>query len=437
MLNLQHSLQRAAFGLEDDGLIAERAQARERVLRGPAVIEVRDLHKSFRIPDRRATTISERVAHPWRQVEYRELKALRGITFEVHQGEFFGIVGRNGSGKSTLLKVLASIYRADSGRIRMAGRLAPFIELGVGFNPELTARENVELNGVMMGLGRREARRRLDSVLEFAELAEFVDLKLKNYSSGMMVRLAFAVMVQADADVMLVDEVLAVGDAAFAQKCTDVFREKRAAGKTLILVTHDMASVQAFCDRAMLIHDGEQRYLGDPEEAALRYYRLNFAGAHDPGGTDGAGPDVNVVDAWLEDLDGTRRENIEQGQGFRFKLSVQAQRDLPAATLGFELLNVDDVSVLGFGEALARDDGTPIPLRAGDCVHVSAELDGTLVPGRYSVLCSVSRSRDRGDDALRDLRVIDFLVTGSDPMPGMVFVRASVQATVEDGPRAA
>jgi ABC-type polysaccharide/polyol phosphate transport system ATPase subunit len=241
-----------------------------------------------------------------RQIEYRELKALRGISFDVHQGEFFGIVGRNGSGKSTLLKVLASIYRADSGRIRMAGRLAPFIELGVGFNPELTARENVELNGVMMGLGRREARRRLDSVLDFAELAEFVDLKLKNYSSGMMVRLAFAVMVQADADVMLVDEVLAVGDAAFAQKCTDVFREKRSAGKTLVLVTHDMASVQAFCDRAMLIHDGEQRFLGDPEEAALRYYRLNFAGGHDPGGSDGSGPDVDLVDVWLEDLDGRR-----------------------------------------------------------------------------------------------------------------------------------
>ena len=146
------------------------------------------------------------------------------------RGEFFGIVGRNGSGKSTLLKIMSSIYRADRGRIRMAGRLAPFIELGVGFNPELTSRENVVLNGVMMGLARREAQRRLDAVLDFAELRDFSDLKLKNYSSGMMVRLAFAVMVEADADIMLVDEVLAVGDASFAQKCMDVFREKRARG---------------------------------------------------------------------------------------------------------------------------------------------------------------------------------------------------------------
>ena len=140
----------------------------------------------------------------------------------------------------------------------MAGRLAPFIELGVGFNMELTARENVVLNGVMMGLSRREAGAKLDEVLEFAELEEFVDLKLKNYSSGMLVRLAFAVMVQADADIMLIDEVLAVGDAAFSQKCMDVFQERRDAGKTIVLVTHDMATVQGLCDRAMLIHDGEQ-----------------------------------------------------------------------------------------------------------------------------------------------------------------------------------
>ncbi len=226
-----------------------------------------------------------------------------------------------------MLKVLASIYRADAGTIRMAGRLAPFIELGVGFNPELTARENVALNGVMMGLGRRDAARRLDSVLEFAELGEFVDLKLKNYSSGMMVRLAFAVMVEADADVMLVDEVLAVGDAAFAQKCTDVFREKKSAGKTLVLVTHDMATVQAFCDRAMLIHDGQQRYLGDPEEAALRYYRLNFTG-HGASSPRTAAPvsvpDINVslIDVWIEDEAGERVDNVEQGRNFRFKLLV-------------------------------------------------------------------------------------------------------------------
>ena len=256
---------------------ADSASRRARLSREPVLIEVRDLHKTFVIPDQRLDTFKERVVHPLRRMQYRELRALREISFDVAPGRVLRDRRAQRVGQEHAAEdAWPSIYRADAGTIRMAGRLAPFIELGVGFNPELTARENVELNGVMMGLGRREPRRRLDSVLEFAELQEFVDLKLKNYSSGMMVRLAFAVMVEADADVMLVDEVLAVGDAAFAQKCIDVFREKRDAGKTLVLVTHDMATVQAFCDRAMLIHDGEQRFLGEPEEAAMRYYRLNF-----------------------------------------------------------------------------------------------------------------------------------------------------------------
>jgi ABC-2 type transport system ATP-binding protein len=431
VLDLQHSLQRAAFGLEDDGLLAQRSSQRAEILHGPPVIVVTALNKTFRIPQGRPTTVAGQLRQPLRRLSYRELRALRGISFEVHRGEFFGIVGRNGSGKSTLLKILASIYKADSGRIQTAGRLAPFIELGVGFNPELTARENVELNGVMMGLGRREARRRLDTVLDFAELREFVDLKLKNYSSGMMVRLAFAVMVGADADIMLIDEVLAVGDAAFAQKCTDVFREKRAAGKTLVLVTHDMATVQAFCDRAMLIHDGEQRYLGEPEEAALRYYRLNFAGHSEPAA--GAHEDVGIrlLDVWLQDLGGRRLTDVQQGQTFTLRLVAQATRHLPAPSIAFELLNVDNVPVLGFGKALEDADGVAQPIAAGEQLRVAVEINTQLVPGRYALLCSLSRSRTRSDDALRDVRVVDFLVKGTDPMPGMVYVRARVHTQLE------
>src|SRR4051812_12234857 len=213
-------------------------------MQAPVVIEARGVSKTFRVPDQRIDSLKERVTHPFAQIHHRDLRALRDVSFDVRRGEFFGIVGRNGSGKSTLLKILASIYAADRGTIRMAGQVAPFIELGVGFNPELAARENILLNGVLMGLSRREAARRHDAVLDFAELRPFADLKLKNYSSGMMVRLAFAIMVQADADVMLIDEVLAVGDAAFAQKCMDVFHERRRAGRTVVLVTHDMASVQ-------------------------------------------------------------------------------------------------------------------------------------------------------------------------------------------------
>jgi hypothetical protein len=196
-----------------------------------------------------------------------------------------------------------------------------------------------------------------------------------------------------------------------------------------------MAAVQAFCDRTMLIHDGEQRYLGDPEEAALRYYRLNFADARDPThpGADGFGPDVAIVDAWLEDLHGRRTDDLEQGEGFQINLIVEARAHLPAPGIAMELLNVDDVSVLGFGESLERDDGSPTPLYPGERVRMTAEVDRALVPGRYSILCSMARSREKGDDALRDLRVLEFLIKGRDPMPGMVMVRANVRAELEHG----
>ncbi|MEA2377161.1 MAG: type transport system ATP-binding protein [Thermoleophilaceae bacterium] len=433
MQNLQHALQRAAFGLEEAGAAERAERSRERAL-GPTVIEVRDVQKVFRIP----TRDPNRGGWPaLGRRQFRELRALRGVSFDVRQGEFFGIVGRNGSGKSTLLKILASIYRADGGRIRMAGRLAPFIELGVGFNPELTARENVALNGVMMGLSRREASSRLDSVLEFAELGDFVDLKLKNYSSGMMVRLAFAVMVEADADIMLVDEVLAVGDASFAQKCMDVFREKRRAGKTLVLVTHDMAAVQSFCDRAMLIHDGELRYIGDPEETTLRYFRLNFGTADDTNGQPqtGAVPDADVklIDVWLEDNTGQRVENVEQGQPIHFNLIAQAREELVKPSFIFEFLNVDGVPVFGFGEDLTDEDEGPDRVPAGGQIRISAAIDGRLVPGRFSINCSVSRNRTPGDLAMRDVRLLDFLVRGTNPDPGMVSVQTDLVATVEPG----
>src|SRR3954447_19056926 len=404
---------------------------------GPVVIEVRGVEKSFRIPQDRIDSLKERAAHPLARMEYREQRALRDISFDVREGEFFGIVGRNGSGKSTLLKILASIYRADAGRVRIAGRLAPFIELGVGFNTELTARENAVLNGLLMGLTLREARRRLGAVLEFAELEDFVDLKLKNYSSGMMVRLAFAVMVEADADIMLVDEVLAVGDASFGQKCLDVFRSKKRAGKTLVLVTHDMGAVQSFCDRAMLIHDGEMRYIGDSEEAALRYFKLNFPAADGQEGSSSEGA-VGLVDAWLENQAGERVEAVEQREAIGFNMVVEARAELSGPFFGFQVLGVDRVPIFGFGKTLEDERDEPQLIPAGRRLKIAARLENPLVPGHYSISCSVSRGRAHGDLALRVPELLEFDVRWPGDVPvaiedhevGMVSVIENVQATL-------
>jgi ABC-type polysaccharide/polyol phosphate transport system ATPase subunit len=427
------------MSFDDHAGVALASPDRTRAVQRRVVIEARAVEKTFRIPHVRVDSIKERVSHPFSLRDYRELHALRNTSFDVNEGEFFGIVGRNGSGKSTLLKILASIYRADGGSVRIAGRLAPFIELGVGFNPELTSRENVVLNGVLMGLSRQEAARTLDTVLDFADLRDFIDLKLKNYSSGMMARLAFAVMVEADADIMLIDEVLAVGDAAFAQKCMDVFRQRRAAGKTIVLVTHDMSTVLEFCDRAMLIDDGEPRYIGDPEEAALRYYRLNFGGptVASAGLQEVWSPDVNVrlIDAWLESDAGERIDNVQQGEPIGLNVIVEARHDLAMPVFALHFQNADGVEVFGVHRMLRGDDGGPAPLGAGQRVRISGKVENPLVPGRYFVTCWVSRTRSEGDFAMQTLRLLDFYVYGTRPGPGSVTVQADVEAVLEPAPR--
>ena len=234
------------------------------------------------------------------------LRAVEDVSVTIKPGEFFGIVGRNGSGKSTLLKCLAGIYALDKGDMYVRGRLAPFIELGVGFNPELTARDNAIINAIMLGLTRTEAQERLPAIVEFAELHEFMDLRLKNYSSGMHVRLAFSVAVQVDADILLIDEVLAVGDANFQQKCFDQFARLKAEGRTIVLVTHDMSAVERFCDRAMLMERGRVVDIGFPTAIARHYNQLNFRRvreeAREQGGPDALrrAPVAELLGAWFE-----------------------------------------------------------------------------------------------------------------------------------------
>jgi ABC-type polysaccharide/polyol phosphate transport system ATPase subunit len=243
----------------------------------PAV-EVVGISKSFRLPHDERTTFKEHFLHPFQRVTYETQRALDDVSFTIDRGEFFGIVGPNGSGKSTLLKVIAGIYRADSGSVRIEGLLSPFIELGVGFNPELNARDNVKINGTLLGLSRRQLNARFDDIIGFAELDRFIDQKLKNYSSGMLLRLAYSIAIQVEFDVLLLDEVLAVGDASFQEKCFETFERFRAEGKTIVLVTHSLDIIEEFGDRALQLEQGHVKSIGAPADVIADYRERVAAG---------------------------------------------------------------------------------------------------------------------------------------------------------------
>ena len=238
-------------------------------------IAVGGVSKTFLIPHEHRQRLKEYFAHPFRRTTYERNEALKDVTFEVTQGEFFGIIGPNGSGKSTLLKILAGIYRPDSGAVIVNGKLSPFIELGVGFNFELTARENIEVNGMLLGLTTRELRRRFDDIVEFAELERFVDQQLKNFSTGMVVRLAYSIAIQVPFDILLLDEVLAVGDESFQRKCIETFGGMRNEGKTVVFVSHDLGSVVAICDRALFLAGGVVHAIGDTKDVVDEYLARN------------------------------------------------------------------------------------------------------------------------------------------------------------------
>ncbi len=244
----------------------------------PVVLKVDHVAKMFRLPTEQATGLKMAFLNWTKGIKgYTEQHVLRDINFEVRQGDFFGIVGRNGSGKSTLLKIISQIYTPEQGSVTVKGKLVPFIELGVGFNPELTGRENVYLNGALLGFTRTQIDAMYDDIVEFAELEDFMDQKLKNYSSGMQVRLAFSVAIKAQGDILVLDEVLAVGDEAFQRKCDNFFAEiKKDPTKTVILVTHSMDAVKKYCNKAILIKDGEIVASGDKNDVADRYTLENL-----------------------------------------------------------------------------------------------------------------------------------------------------------------
>lgn len=235
-------------------------------------VKVDHVSKSFKLPTESTQSLRTAMVNRFKGIKgYKKQHVLKDISFEVEEGDFFGIVGRNGSGKSTLLKIISQIYVPEKGSVTVNGKLVSFIELGVGFNPELTGRENVYMNGAMLGFSPKEIDDMYDDIVDFAELSDFMNQKLKNYSSGMQVRLAFSVAIKAQGDILILDEVLAVGDEAFQRKCNDYFMERKKSGKTTILVTHDMSAVKKYCNKAVLIERGLVKALGDPSDVANQY----------------------------------------------------------------------------------------------------------------------------------------------------------------------
>lgn len=321
------------------------------------VLSVKNIDKDFLLPHERKNSLKEHILH-FSKPTYERQHALENISFDVKRGEFFGIVGRNGSGKSTLLKIIGGIYQPTRGSVTVNGTLTPFIELGIGFNPELTGRENVYLNGAILGLTRKEVAAKYDEIVAFAELDKFMDQKLKNYSSGMQVRLAFSISLQAHNDILLIDEVLAVGDERFQRKSIEVFEKiKQDKTKTVIFVSHDMQAIQQFCNRALVIHDSGMKYIGDASKAAMEYKRLNFPEMVQEASTDkrsmarkdqrqGTGK-IRIANFDIKDQDGNIDHIVSFGKPFSIQFNYEATEDIENIVFGVGIKNKKGDSVYG------------------------------------------------------------------------------------------
>ena len=344
-------------------------------------INISSVTKTFNLPHDRNSTIKGALVNFYKKKRSIEKQvALNDVSFQIKKGEFFGIVGRNGSGKSTLLKILAGIYEPTSGSISINGKLIPFIELGVGFSPELTGRENVFLNGALLGFSRNEMLRIYSDIVEFAELEKFMDQKLKNYSSGMQVRLAFSIAVQTKADILLIDEVLAVGDAAFQRKCFDHFMELKKQNATVVLVTHDMAAIRQYCDRAIMIEGAKVIKAGKPEEIAKEYLELFIKEAE----TKPQKSSKKVVDRWgngkLMAYD--VKTEIDR-DSIKIMVKYKSDTSLNSPVLGFTIYNPAGLNVI---EGNTQRSQIPTPkLSANQSVSVEWTIPNILSNGNYSV----------------------------------------------------
>lgn len=354
------------------------------------IISVDSVSKTFRLPHERYNSLKQNALHLFSKRTYTTLDAVQDVGFVVKQGDFFGIVGRNGSGKSTLLKMLAGIYVPTAGSIQIHGSLSPFIELGVGFNPELTARDNVFLNGAILGLSRQQIARKFDDIIGFAELENFVDQKLKNFSSGMQVRLAFSIAIQAQSDILLVDEVLAVGDVNFQEKCFDVFKTMKREGRTIIFVSHDMESVKSFCNRAILMHHGKLLSEGSVDRIINAYNGLNLLNAEEivaatskERPVDRWGNGEALVDKTTTLLNGKPHNIFLPDERITVRLEIEAHAQIEKPVVGFIVRNADGVRTFVTNTQLARAK-TP-SLGKGQRFTVECTFDNVFSDGLYYI----------------------------------------------------
>jgi len=362
------------------------------------VVEVSHVRKRFRLPLDKSTTLKYRVTH-WRSSSrYRDLVALRDVSFDIPAGQFLGIAGPNGCGKSTLLKILCKIYKADSGYARINGEFSAFLELGVGFNPELTARENIFLGGAMLGLTRPQLRNKVDEVFAFAELEDFAEQKLKNFSSGMQVRLAFSVAILAETDLLVMDEVLAVGDASFQEKCFDTFNRYKREGKTIVLVSHNLGSLEEYCDRVLLLNRGEIIADGPARDVTTTYHRLVADHAlalegnaqtelvrGDP--SQWGSRVVEFSSVTLLDASGQSSRRFDTGGQMTLDMQLLMHRDVGDFVCGMEIRRADGLLLSGTNTFL---DHVTVSSRPGETVSVRYTIDSLpLLAGGYIVQVSV------------------------------------------------
>lgn len=387
-------------------------------------IKVDGLNKTFKLPHEKQSSVKSMfVGLLNRNKSYEQQHVLKDISFEIKKGEFFGIAGRNGSGKSTLLKLLAGIYTPNNGSIVVNGSLTPFIELGVGFNPELTGRENVYLNGALLGFNRKDMDEMYDEIVAFAELSRFMDQKLKNYSSGMQVRLAFSIAIRAKSDILLIDEVLAVGDAAFQKKCFDVFRVLKKEKRTIILVTHDMGNVERFCDRALVLDQGEILSIGSPEKTSSIYARLNVkelsegADGGDISGNRSGSGEVRVKQAYFSN-DNKKTTTFSTGDTVTFNIILDRKKGYENVKVecGLAIFSADGVNICG--------PNTEKTKLKPNCTSISFQLpDVAFGVGEYTLTLAIY---DKNTSAYYDLieKKYKFTVISDHVTHGLVEVPA-------------